>query len=54
MSLTRERRSWRIVVGSPLVPNASGGPLAAAELAEDTARATQVLLDESLPTSWWY
>ncbi|MCB0970839.1 MAG: hypothetical protein KDA97_04885 [Acidimicrobiales bacterium] len=47
-------RSWRIVVGSPLVPNASGGPLAAAELAEDTARATQVLLDESLPTSWWY
>lgn len=47
-------RSWRIVVGQPLAPAADGGPLAAAELAEDTARATQVLLDESLPTSWWY
>lgn len=47
-------RSWRIVVGEPLAPATHGGPLAAAELAEDTARATQVLLDESLPTSWWY
>lgn len=47
-------RSWRIVVGEPLSPTAHGGPLAAAELAEATRGASQVLLDESLPTSWWF
>ncbi len=46
-------RSWRIVVGTPLPPVAGGGPLAAAELAESTRKAVEVLLDESLPTSWW-
>ncbi|WP_426571055.1 hypothetical protein [Aquihabitans sp. McL0605] len=47
-------RSWRIVVGDPVVPPVDGGPLAAAELAESTHQAAQVLLDESLPTSWWF
>jgi hypothetical protein len=47
-------RAWRIVVGSPVPYDAEGGPLAAAELAEATRSAVQVLLDESLPTSWWF
>lgn len=47
-------RSWRIVVGDAVPPVADGGPLAAAELAESTQAAAQVLLDESLPTSWWF
>jgi 1-acyl-sn-glycerol-3-phosphate acyltransferase len=47
-------RSWRIVVGEPVPPNPDGGPLAAAELAESTRQAVQDLLDESLPTSWWF
>jgi hypothetical protein len=47
-------RSWRIVVGDPVPPLADAGPLAAAELAESTRAAVQVLLDESLPTSWWF
>ncbi|HWJ98140.1 MAG TPA: hypothetical protein VNQ33_08270 [Acidimicrobiales bacterium] len=47
-------RAWTIVVGEPIPPVARGGPLAAAELAESTHRACQVLLDESLPTSWWF
>ena len=44
----------RIVVGEPVPYDAEGGPLAAAELAEATRSAVQVLLDESLPTSWWF
>ncbi|MCB1038530.1 MAG: hypothetical protein KDA94_03205 [Acidimicrobiales bacterium] len=47
-------RSWRIVVGSPVPFDAGGGPLAAAELAEATRTAVQELLDEALPTSWWF
>ncbi len=47
-------RSWRIVVGAPVPYDADGGPLAAAELAEATRGAVQVLLDEALPTSWWF
>lgn len=47
-------RSWRIVVGEPVPPLEDGGPLAAAELAESTRMAAQVLLDEALPTSWWF
>lgn len=47
-------RAWRIVVGDPVPPLADAGPLAAAELAESTRRAVQVLVDESLPTSWWF
>lgn len=47
-------RSWRIVVGDPVPPLIDGGPLAAAELAESTRQAAQILLDESLPTSWWF
>jgi len=47
-------RAWRVVVGEPLTPPIDGGPLAAAELAEATHSAAQVLLDESLPTSWWF
>ena len=47
-------RSWRIVVGRPVPFDPDGGPLAAAELAEATRQAAQVLLDESLPTSWWF
>jgi len=47
-------RSWRIVVGSPVPYDAEGGPLAAAELAEATRSEVQALLDESLPTSWWF
>lgn len=47
-------RRWRIVVGDPVEPLADGGPLAAAELAEATRDATQLLLDEALPTSWWF
>ncbi|MEZ5140550.1 MAG: hypothetical protein R2711_17780 [Acidimicrobiales bacterium] len=31
-----------------------GRPLAAAELAEATRAEVQALLDESLPTSWWF
>ncbi len=45
-------RQWRIVVGEPVVPASSAGPLAAAELAEATSRAVQSLLDESLPSRW--
>jgi hypothetical protein len=47
-------RAWRVVVGEPLTPPVDGGPLAAAELAEATHAASQILLDESLPTSWWF
>ncbi|MCU1370122.1 MAG: hypothetical protein JWO77_1316 [Ilumatobacteraceae bacterium] len=47
-------RAWTIVVGEPVPPVTDGGPLAAAELAEHTHRAAQLLLDESLPTSWWF
>lgn len=47
-------RAWRIVVGEAVAPLADAGPLAAAELAESTRQACQVLLDESLPTSWWF
>jgi len=47
-------RTWQIVVGEPIPPLPDAGPLAAAELAESTRRAAQVLLDESLPTSWWF
>ena len=47
-------RAWTIVVGEPVPPVVDGGPLAAAELAESTHQAAQVLLDESLPTSWWF
>jgi hypothetical protein len=47
-------RAWRVVVGEPLAPPVDGGPLAAAELAEATHAASQILLDESLPTSWWF
>jgi hypothetical protein len=46
-------RSWTIVIGDPVPPVEDGGPLAAAELAENTHQAAQILLDESLPTSWW-
>lgn len=47
-------RTWRIVVGEPVPPVEDGGPLAAAELAESIHAAAQILLDESLPTSWWF
>ncbi len=47
-------RSWRVVVGAPVPYDADGGPLAAAELAEATRAEVQALLDESLPTSWWF
>ena len=47
-------RSWQIVVGEPLPPTVDGGPLAAVELAEATQEAAQILLDESLPTNWWF
>ena len=47
-------RSWRIVIGDAVPPIMGGGPLAAAELAESTQAAAQVLLDESLPTGWWF
>ncbi|MFN8017101.1 MAG: hypothetical protein U0P45_03160 [Acidimicrobiales bacterium] len=47
-------RTWRIVVGQPVPPLPDAGPLAAAELAESTRMAAQVLLDDSLPTSWWF
>lgn len=47
-------RTWRIVVGEPVPPVEHGGPLAAAELAESIHAAAQILLDESLPTSWWF
>lgn len=46
-------RSWTVVIGTPIAPTIDGGPLAAAELAEATRNAVEVLLDESLPTSWW-
>ena len=47
-------RAWTIVVGEAVEPVVHGGPLAAAELAEATHAAAQVLLDESLPTGWWF
>jgi hypothetical protein len=47
-------RNWRLVVGEPMRPRRDAGPLAAAELAEDTRRAVQVLLDDALPTAWWF
>jgi hypothetical protein len=46
-------RTWKVVVGRPVEPVADGGPLAAAELADAVHGEAQVLLDESLPTSWW-
>jgi 1-acyl-sn-glycerol-3-phosphate acyltransferase len=46
-------RTWRVVVGEPVEPVIDGGPLAAAELADAVHGATQELVDESLPTSWW-
>jgi hypothetical protein len=46
-------RSWKLVVGRPVAPVTDGGPLAAAELADAVHGEAQVLLDESLPTSWW-
>jgi hypothetical protein len=36
-----------------VAPVTDGGPLAAAELADAVHGEAQVLLDESLPTSWW-
>ena len=47
-------RLWRLVVGKPVAPRRRGGPLAAAELAEDTRVAVQELLDDALPASWWW
>lgn len=47
-------RRWTIVVGEPIVPEVEGGPLAAQELAEATRHATQALLDDALPSSWWF
>jgi 1-acyl-sn-glycerol-3-phosphate acyltransferase len=46
-------RTWRVVVGEPVAPILDGGPLAAAELADAVHGEAQVLVDESLPTSWW-
>ena len=47
-------RSWTLVVGEPIQPEIEGGPLAAQELAEATRHATQVLLEDTLPSSWWF
>jgi len=47
-------RSWRIVLGEPVVAPVEAGPLAAAELAEATRHAVQSLLDEALPPGWWF
>lgn len=47
-------RRWRIVVGEPVAPEVDGGPLAALELAEATHHATQVLLEDALPSKWWF
>jgi hypothetical protein len=47
-------RAWRVVVGAPVPYEPDSGPLGAAELAESTRQAVQELLDESLPTSWWF
>lgn len=47
-------RAWRIVVGEPVAYPRGGGPLAAAELAEATREAVQEMLNEALPTAWWF
>jgi hypothetical protein len=47
-------RAWTLVVGDPVTPRRKGGPLGALELAEDVRHATQALLDDSLPSSWWF
>ena len=47
-------RQWTIVVGEPVHPRASAGPLAALELAEDVRQADQALLEDALPSSWWF
>lgn len=46
-------RQWHVVVGPPSRPPRRGGPLAAVELAEATRHATQVLLEDALPSTWW-
>ncbi len=46
-------RAWLVVVGEAITPPVHGGPLAAAELAEAAHTATQSLLDDALPGSWW-
>ena len=46
-------RAWRVVIGEPIAPPVAGGPLAAAELAEEIASGVQHLLDEHLPSSRW-
>ncbi len=46
-------RAWKVVVGEPVAPPASAGPLAATELAEATRSAVQALLDDALPSSRW-
>ncbi len=47
-------RSWRVVIGTPLDVPATGGSLAAADLAEAARHAVQDLLDDALPASWWF
>lgn len=47
-------RAWRVVIGEPIATHRRGGPLEALELAEKVQADVQDLLDESLPSSWWF
>lgn len=47
-------RAWRVVIGEPIATHRRGGPLEALELAEKVRADVQDLLDESLPSSWWF
>jgi hypothetical protein len=43
-----------VVIGEPIATHRRGGPLEALELAEKVRADVQDLLDESLPSSWWF
>jgi hypothetical protein len=42
-------RRWRLVIGSPIEPPTSRGPLAAEELADRVRAGVQALLDDAFP-----
>ena len=47
-------RRWHVVVGEPVSPETESGPLAAVELADAAHHAIQILLEDALPSKWWF
>ena len=43
---------WEVIIGEPLAPPTSRGPLALAELADAARAGVQALLDEAFPPRW--